>query len=198
MSDLSRRKFLRLTAFAGAGAALAPTLSSCSGLSGGGSSGDDVVLGMLDSMTGVYASSGKYEVQGIKLAVDEANNAGGILGGRKIKTVLRDDATDPAVGVRGVRELVQQENVDMLVGVLSSGVGLAVSEAAFGFGVPFMCTGAHDDQITGSKAFRTTFRVTTESVMIARAVAPTSLRRAERSGSSSRRTTPTASAPRKQ
>jgi branched-chain amino acid transport system substrate-binding protein len=172
MSDLSRRKFLRLSAYAGAGVALAPTLSSCAGLNSSGGSGDDVVLGMLDSMTGVYASSGKYEVQGIRLAVAEANKAGGILGGRHVKTVLRDDATDPAVGVRGLRELVQQENVDMVVGVLSSGVGLAVSEAAFGFGVPFMCTGAHDDQITGSQAYKTTFRATTESTMIARAVAP--------------------------
>jgi len=172
MSELSRRNFLRMTAYAGAGVALAPTLSACGGLDSSGSSGDDVVLGMLDSMTGVYASSGKFEVEGIKLAVAEANKAGGILGGRQIKTVLRDDASDPAVGVRGMRELVQQENVDAVVGVLSSGVGLAVSEAAFGFGVPFMCTGAHDDQITGTQAYRTTFRATTQSTMIARAVVP--------------------------
>jgi branched-chain amino acid transport system substrate-binding protein len=173
MVDISRRDLLRFSAFAGAGVALAPALSACGGLdsSGSGASGD-VLLGVLDSQTGVYAASGKNEIDGILLAVSEANKAGGILGGRKIKVVQRDDGTQPEVGVRGVRELVQQENVDMLVGVLSSGVALAVSEAAYQFGVPFICTGAHDDQITGALAYKTTFRYTVESTMIARAVAP--------------------------
>jgi len=173
MIDISRRDLLRFSAFAGAGAFLAPALAACGGLaSGGQSASGDVLLGVLDSQSGVYAASGKAEIAGIELAVAEANKAGGILGGRNIKVVQRDDGTKPEVGVRGVRELVQQENVDMLVGVLSSGVGLAVSQAAYEFGVPFICTGAHDDQITGAQAYKTTFRYTTESTMIARAVAP--------------------------
>lgn len=173
MENLSRRDMLRLTAFAGTGAFVLPTLAACGGLSSAKSAGgDDVLLGVLDSLTGVYAASGKNEVDGIKLAVNEVNKAGGILGGRQVKIIQRDDGTKPDIGVRGVRELVQQENVDMLVGVLSSGVALAVSEAAYQFGVPFICTGAHDDKVTGSKAYKTTFRLTTESTMIARAVAP--------------------------
>ena len=172
MGDLSRRDMLRFTAFAGAGVFVLPTLAAC-GLDSSKESGDgDILLGVLDSQTGVYAASGKNEIDGIKLAVDEANEAGGILGGRKVKIVQRDDGTEPDIGVRGVRELVQQENVDMLVGVLSSGVALAVSEAAYQFGVPFICTGAHDDQVTGALAYKTTFRFTVESTMIARAVAP--------------------------
>ena len=173
MQNLSRRDMLRLSAFAGAGAFVLPALAACGGLDSANSSGgDEVLLGVLDSMSGVYAASGKNEVDGIKLAVNEVNKAGGILGGRQVKIIQRDDGTKPDIGVRGVRELVQQENVDMLVGVLSSGVALAVSEAAFQFGVPFICTGAHDDQVTGSKAYKTTFRLTVESTMIARAVAP--------------------------
>lgn len=177
MENLSRREMLRLSAFAGAGALMLPAVAACGGLnaskgSGGGGGSEDILLGVLDSRTGVYAASGKNEVDGITLAVDETNKAGGILGGRKLKIISRDDGTKPDIGVRGVRELVQQENVDMLVGVLSSGVALAVSEAAFQFGVPFICTGAHDDQITGAKAYKTTFRYTVTSTMIARAVVP--------------------------
>jgi branched-chain amino acid transport system substrate-binding protein len=179
LENLSRREMLRLGAYAGAGALVLPSLAACGGLDSPGSgqaSGaagkEGILLGVLDSLTGVYAASGKNEIDGITLAVNEVNKAGGVLGGRQVKIVQRDDGTKPDVGVRGVRELVQQENVDMLVGVLSSGVALAVSEAAYQFGVPFICSGAHDDQLTGAKANKTTFRFTVESTMIARAVAP--------------------------
>jgi branched-chain amino acid transport system substrate-binding protein len=180
MTEISRRDLLQWSGRVGAAALILPTLEACglgsrsgsaSGGGGGGGGKGDVLLGVLDSKTGVYAASGKNEIDGIQLAIDEVNGKGGVLG-RQVKVVSRDDGTKPDIGVRGARELVQQENVDLLVGVLSSGVGLAVSEAAFQLGVPFFCTGAHDDTITGDKANKTTFRFTTESTMIARAVAP--------------------------
>lgn len=172
-SALTRRDLLRWTGRAGAVALVLPVLQACglSSADGAGAGGGEILLGVLDSKTGVYAASGQNEIDGIQLAVDEVNGRGGVLG-RQVKVVNRDDGTKPDVGVRSARELVQQENVDLLVGVLSSGVALAVSEAAYQLGVPFFCTGAHDDKVTGENANKTTFRFTAESTMIARAVAP--------------------------
>lgn len=154
--------------------AASPFLGACAGglRDESSSDGEEVVLlGLMEPFTGAYAASGAAERDGAKLAADEINEAGGILG-REIKIVSRDTATEPDVGARGVRELIQQENVDIVVGGVSSAVGLAMSEACFQLGVPIVLSGTHDDAITGSAANKTTFRFTTQSTMVARAVAP--------------------------
>ena len=138
--------------------------------SGGSKKKAPVLLGIVDPYSGAYAASGASQTQGAELAVAELNEAGGILGGRRIEIRKRDDATKPDVGARGARELIGQENVDVIVGVVSSGVGLAVSEACSQLGCPLVLSGTHDDTITGVSAHKTTFRVTTESIMIARVV----------------------------
>ncbi|HEV7863576.1 MAG TPA: ABC transporter substrate-binding protein, partial [Acidimicrobiia bacterium] len=172
---ITRRDALRRAGVV-AGAVLAgPTLSGCAEyLDSAGSSPsskkDPVLLGVVDPYTGAFAASGASQTQGSELAVAELNKAGGILGGRQIQIRKRDDATKADVGARGARELIQQEGVDVIVGTVSSAVGLAVSEACSQLGCPLVLTGAHDDTITGTSAHQTTFRVTTESLMIARVV----------------------------
>src|SRR5947199_1214861 len=163
-----------------AGAALVggPALAGCARRledraargSGGAKKTTPVVLWIVDCRSGSFAASGASQIAGAQLAVDELNEAGGILGGRRIEIRIRDDATKADIGARGARELVQQENVDVVVGGVSSAVGLAVSEACSQLGCPLVLTGTHDDTITGKSAHRTTFRVTTESIMIARVV----------------------------
>jgi len=138
--------------------------------SGGSKKKAPVLLGIVDSRSGSFAASGASQIAGAQLAVDELNEAGGILGGRRIEIRIRDDATKADIGARGARELVQQENVDVVVGGVSSAVGLAVSEACSQLGCPLVLTGTHDDTITGKSAHRTTFRVAAESIMIARVV----------------------------
>jgi branched-chain amino acid transport system substrate-binding protein len=176
---LSRREALKRAGGLLAGAALAGTgLPGCGiGLedqaaagSGGSKKKTPVLLGIVDSRSGAFAASGESQIQGAELAVAELNDAGGILGGRRIEIRVRDDATKADVGGRGARELVGQDNVDVVVGGVSSAVGLAVSEACSQLGCPLVLTGTHDDTITGKSAHRVTFRVTTESIMIARVV----------------------------
>ena len=175
---LTRREALkRAGLLAGAVVVGGPTaLSACSkslDKSSSGKSGGKkapVLLGIVDPYTGVYAASGASQTAGAELAAAELNAGGGILGGRQIEIRKRDDAAKPDVGARGARELIQQDNVDVIVGVVSSGVGLAVSEACSQLGCPLVLSGTHDDTITGVSAHKTTFRVTTESIMIARVV----------------------------
>lgn len=185
--ELTRRDVLKRAGLLAGGVVVgAPLLGAC-GLGGddddraGSDSGSDkggsggkvkapVVLGIVDPYSGPFAASGAAQTEGAELAVAELNEAGGILGGRQVKIVKRDDATKADVGARGARELIQQEKVDAITGVVSSAVGLAVSEACAQLGCPLVLAGTHDDTITGSAAHPTTFRVTTESIMIARVV----------------------------
>jgi branched-chain amino acid transport system substrate-binding protein len=176
--SFTRREALkRAGLLAGAVVIGGPTLAACSKSldkassgSSGGKNKAPVLLGIVDPYTGPFAASGNSQTQGAELAVAEINAAGGILGGRMVEIRKRDDATKADVGGRGARELIQQDGVDVIVGVVSSAVGLAVSEACSQLGCPLVLTGAHDDTITGTAAHRTTFRVTTESIMIARVV----------------------------
>jgi branched-chain amino acid transport system substrate-binding protein len=176
-SGLTRREALKRGAGLLAGAVVAGGgLSGCgaSYLDSAGASSDNkkspVLLGVVDSYTGAFAASGRSQTQGAEMAVDELNKRGGILGGRRIEIKYRDDATKADVGARGARELIQQENVDVITGAVSSAVGLAVSEACSQLGCPLVLTGTHDDTITGKSAHRTTFRTAAESIMIARVV----------------------------
>ena len=178
-AGLSRREALKRAGGLLAGATLAGTgLSACGiGLeeeaaagSGGSKKKAPVLLGIIDSRSGAFAASGASQIQGAELAVAELNDAGGILGGRRIEIRIRDDATKADIGARGARELIGQENVDVVVGGVSSAVGLAVSEACSQLGCPLVLAGTHDDTITGKSAHKVTFRVTTESIMIARVV----------------------------
>lgn len=82
-----------------------------------------------------YPASGRYEYLGLQqrmgafLAVDEINEAGGILG-RPVELVIRNTQLDPKRGAANVREMVDEENVQMLFGGVSSAVAIAAGRAA--------------------------------------------------------------------
>jgi branched-chain amino acid transport system substrate-binding protein len=172
---ITRREALKRAGLVAGAAFAAPALSGCAGyLDAAGSlpasKKAPVLLGIVDPYTGPFAAAGTSQTQGCELAVAEINRAGGILGGRPIEIRKRDDATKADVGARGARDLIQQDGVDVIVGMASSAVALAVSEACAELGCPLVVSGAHDDTITGTSAHRTTFRVNTGSVMVARVV----------------------------
>src|SRR5205823_13841537 len=129
---LTRREALkRAGLLAGAALVGGPALAGCGiGLedqaaagSGGSKKKAPVILGIVDSYSGAFAASGASQTQGAELAVAELNEAGGILGGRRIEIRKRDDATKADIGARGARELIGQENVDVITGCVSSAVG---------------------------------------------------------------------------
>jgi len=70
----------------------------------------------------MYSESG---VKGIKIALDEINAKGGILG-RKLDLVVRDTEAKVDVAVREVKDLILREKVNFLIGPCSSGTGLAM------------------------------------------------------------------------
>src|SRR5271165_4476613 len=83
-----------------------------------------VKIGHIDGFSGVYAAASESQQAGLALAVAEANKKNS-----RVQFVISkgDDASQPAIGTNEAKRLISQEKVDVLVGCLSSGVGLAVS-----------------------------------------------------------------------
>ncbi len=88
-----------------------------------------IKVAMIDTTTGAFALYGLAGIEGAKIAVAELNAAGGVLG-RKVEMIVRDDAAKPDVGAREIRDVILREEVAMVLGPVSSGVLLAMSEVA--------------------------------------------------------------------
>src|SRR6202171_5721141 len=88
-----------------------------------------IKVGMPIPLSGPPALFGEPASKGAQMYVDELNAKGGVLG-RKIELVIRDSKADANEAVRVARELILKENVDFLVGTLTSAEGPAVSVVA--------------------------------------------------------------------
>lgn len=91
-------------------------MAACGTGSLGGSSGDDdsIKVGLLVSQSGVYSSVGRDMEKGLKWYLAQHDNK---IGGKTVRLVTVDEGEAPETGVAGVTRLVQQENVDVVLGV---------------------------------------------------------------------------------
>ncbi len=85
-----------------------------------------VKLGLIAALSGPSAQSGEAITRGLTVAIDEINAAGGILGGRMIELIRRDDESSPPKGVIAARELIFKEKVAAFFGGIDSPVSLAI------------------------------------------------------------------------
>jgi branched-chain amino acid transport system substrate-binding protein len=91
------------------------------------SSGEPIKIGVVSSLSGAYSGIGKEMVDGIQTAVDEVNGNGGLLGGRKVELVIEDDELKADVAIRKAEKMVLDQEIDLFMGSVSSGVTLALS-----------------------------------------------------------------------
>ncbi|TCC50595.1 branched-chain amino acid ABC transporter substrate-binding protein [Kribbella capetownensis] len=84
-----------------------------------------IKIANINAQSGQLSSLGKWENKGVKLAVDEANKAGGV-NGRQIQLDLFDDQGDPTVGTNLARKISSEGYVAML-GTAESAVTLAMA-----------------------------------------------------------------------
>lgn len=97
-----------------------------------------VKLGLVAAITGPSALSGEAITRGLEVAIDEINANGGVMEGRPIELVIRDDESTPAKGVAAARELIEQEGVAVVFGGLDSPVSLAMLEVIHELETPYM------------------------------------------------------------
>jgi branched-chain amino acid transport system substrate-binding protein len=87
--------------------------------------GNPVKIGLLATLEGPFAAGGADGMRGAELAVKQR---GGEVAGRKIEIIKASSNATPDVAVNAVRKLVEQDKVDIVVGPLSGGEGIAVKD----------------------------------------------------------------------
>lgn len=97
----------------------------------------EIVIGSHVDLSGPLKPWGIAVRNGLTLAVEEANQAGGI-NGRKVRLVVRDDSYDPATATDVARALVQQDRVFAILSPLGTPTAKAAMEQAFSKGVLYL------------------------------------------------------------
>jgi len=129
-----------------------------------------IKVGIVDTYTGPATTYTEDVLDGFKLAVNQINGKGGVLG-RKIEFTRRDDKFKPDIALEMTKDLVMREKVDILMGSTNSGGALAMSEFARKEKIPFIVTDAKSDKITGERGHRYVFNTNENTAMIGRATA---------------------------
>ena len=116
---------------------------------GGGASEAPIKIGVIAGLSGAGTSYGLGIEQGAEMAVEEINADGGI-NGRMVELVIVDDASDPSQTVTAMQRLIDQEEVDVLVGGWGSSQVLAHQGTVEAAGVPYVIVGATNPNITSA------------------------------------------------
>ena len=122
-----------------------------------------IVIGHVHSMSGAMSMYGISSEAGGKIAVEEINAAGGVLG-RPLKMITRDDKLNPEVGLREAKDLLLSENADFLTGTISSAVALAISNYVKREKKLFLVTISQSSSITEENFHKYIFRIDTNAV----------------------------------
>ena len=119
----------------------------------------DIVVGFYGSLTGDGASFGLSSREGAELAVEEVNNAGGLLGGRRIRMLVEDDQSRPEEASNAVTKLVTQDRVVAVLGEVASRRTLAAAPVAQRYKVPLITPASTNEKVTavGDYIFRVCF-----------------------------------------
>src|SRR5256885_3535250 len=109
---------------------------------------DAIRIGHLTPLTGFLGPLGEYAVMGVKLAADEINNSGGVMG-RKIELVM-EDSVNPQTASAKAERLIERDKVAMIIGEISSASGLAIGQVANRLKAVYINTGCNSDALRGS------------------------------------------------
>ena len=126
-------------------------------------------IGMVDPMTGVYAAVASNEVHGARLAVEQINAKGGVLG-RPIELLVEDSANDVGTGVQKTRKLIERDQVNFIIGDVNSGIAQAMAQVTAEKKVLHVVSGGHTDGITGKDCKWNVYRVCNTTRMEANSI----------------------------
>src|SRR5471032_1346656 len=118
---------------------------------------DKIRIGHLTPLTGFLGALGEYAVLGIKMAEEEINRAGGVMG-RQLD-VMSEDSVNPATAATKAQRMIERDGATVLMGEINSASALAISQVAARNKRLFMSTGAHTDSLRGKSCSKYTFCV---------------------------------------
>ena len=167
MSRYSRRTLLKASAaFAGASTLGFPAVSY--------GQSEKIKLGHLTPLTGFLGALGAYAVLGMRMAEEEINKSGGIMG-RQLE-VQAEDSVNPATAATKAQRLLEQDGALMLVGEVNSASALTIMQVADRNKKLFIQTGARSDALRGKNCNRYTFHTDIPNTVMVNAVGKALLR----------------------
>jgi branched-chain amino acid transport system substrate-binding protein len=117
-----------------------------------------IKIGIIYCFSGRLAHYGFAAKQGAEMAMDEINQNGGVLG-RKLLGMYGDTELKPPIGVKVAEDLIDDDGVDALMGIVSSGVAKAVAPVVRSKRTPLIITLAMTPDVTGRECNPYTFRI---------------------------------------
>ena len=118
-----------------------------------------VKIGHVGPVSGAQAHYGKDNENGARMAIDDLNKKGVMIGGKKVKLelVAEDDAADPKQGTAAAQKLCDAK-VNGVVGHLNSGTTIPASTVYNQCGIPHVTPSATNPKLT-QQGYKTTFRM---------------------------------------
>jgi branched-chain amino acid transport system substrate-binding protein len=132
---------------------------------GTGWAAEPIKLGLIYPLSGPIAYDGQSVVNGAKLATEEINKKGGLLGGRHIELVIEDGQGLPAQSVAAAEKLINRDKVVALMGCYRSSASLAVQPIAEKNKIPMMSVVSSAPKLTEG-GFKYYFRNTPKEYML--------------------------------
>ena len=124
---------------------------------------DTIKVGDVQTYSKLASFTHPYR-NGWQLALEEINNAGGVMG-KKIEVISRDDQGKPGEAVKVAEEMVSKDKVALLMGSFFSNVGLAVTDFAGRNKVLYIAAEPLSDAVVWAKGNRYTFRLRPSTYM---------------------------------
>jgi branched-chain amino acid transport system substrate-binding protein len=163
----SRRSLLKgAAAIAGASALGLPMIARAQS--------DKIRLGHLTPLTGFLGALGEYAVMGLRIAEEEINKAGGVLG-RQLE-IVSEDSVNPATAATKAQRMLERDGVALLLGEISSASALTIAQVAARNQRLFMSIGARSDVLRGKNCNKFTFHIDIPNTVMVNAVGKALLR----------------------
>jgi len=167
MTKYNRRSVLKASvAFAGVSALGFPAIVRAQA--------ENIKIGHVTPLTGFLGALGGWAQLGIKMAAEEINASGGVMG-RKIE-LISEDSVNPSTGATKAQRMLERDKVDVLLGEISSATATAISQVAARNKRLFMATGPRSDTLRGKNCNRYLFCTDIPNTVMVNAVGQTLLR----------------------
>jgi branched-chain amino acid transport system substrate-binding protein len=134
-----RRTLLKASGVAATGS-LAGCMNAITG--GGGSGGGEVTIGATLPLSGAFSDTGEYVRDGYRQWEQELNNGEGLLG-RDVELIIEDDQSEPSQGVSLLQRLINEQNVDLVLGGYPGSTAAGQMQVADSNDMVYVSMGGH-------------------------------------------------------